>query len=60
MPATHMDALEETFTEDRGMTATRRCGKVRTARQRLGEGWYDSDELLDTVLDAILNDVARR
>lgn len=58
MLATHMDAFVETFTEDSEKTAVVRWNKVCTARQRLAEGRYDRDELLDRVLEAILDDMA--
>ena len=46
MPATHTDAIEETFTEDCESTAALRYEKVRTARRRLAEGRYDRNDWL--------------
>lgn len=58
MLATHTDEFVETFMEDHEMLTMVQCDKVRMARQRLAEGRYDRDELLDDVLEAILDDIA--
>ncbi len=61
MLATCTDILEEAIREeyrDRGESAARRNNRIRAARQRLAEGWYDRDDLLDTILERILVDLA--
>lgn len=55
---TYVDASSEIVLADLETTDTFRCGKVRTARRRIAEGWYDREGFLDTVLAAILRDMA--
>ena len=60
MPATYTDAIAEVLTDDFKTTEAVEGDRIRAARRRVAEGWYDRDELLETVLEAILQDVAPR
>jgi len=60
MPATYTDAFVETLVGDFETTEAVRGDRIRAARQRVADGWYDRDELLDAVLEAILQDVTPR
>lgn len=60
MPATYTNAWADVLVDDFAMTEARQGNRVQTARRRVAEGWYDRDELLDAVLEALLEDVAPR
>ncbi len=60
MPATYTDALAEGLIDDFETTEALKGDRIRAARRRVAEGWYDRDELLDTVLEVILQDVTPR
>lgn len=60
MPATYTDEIAEVLIDDVQTTEALQSDRIRAARRRVAEGWYDRDELLDTVLEAILQDVTPR
>jgi hypothetical protein len=60
MPVTHTDAFADIEIDDFETTDALRYGKVRTARRRIAEGWYERDGVLDTVLETIIQDMTPR